>query len=787
MAIGQYCGLAGMVIGGIIGTIYGGQTAAGMAIGGAIGGMVGAYFFPEGPKMKNVPPPEPGEGKVQISSYGAMIPKVWGSKRFAGNIFEMSEIKETRTVSKHRMNGTRYYEKGRFFTATMAIVFCEGPIDSILRIWVNNEVFVDFRDENDPYYPPVDGAITAANQSASEDLKNIYYTAHYGTPDQMPDASLEAYLGVGNVPGYRDLFYIVFKDFPLGRFGAVPALEVEVVKTTQTGTTDEAVSVILNDICNAASIDSSAIDVSDLTSDMIQGYAITRQMPARAAIDPLISSFMFDSAEIDWKLHFVKRGEPSVVSIGSEDLAARADSSQSIDMLIQTKTQAAELPTHLVFNYESRTKDYEIASQHAIRIDKNRFSLMTVSVGVVLSDERAKQIAEVLLNALWIARNKYSFVTTKKYLYLSPAKVITVGGKDMRIVSMVDKTGLIEFVCDSEDAGSYSSTAAVDTLSRTPVDLLRASKIPNVFFAELPVIDSDEDYPGFYAIFYGIPTLFSGGGLRITYDGGISWATVAYASPASASVGDISGTLPDGPTGILDYTTYIDVDFSPSLVVPTSQIIEDGLNIAAIGSDNNGWEIIQFETVTPVSGSVYRLTGIIRGLYGTEANTSEHGSGEYFILLSGRQSIDRVELSLENLNTAFMYQPVSSSLYGAEPTEQFTCVGHSSEQMAPTGIEFGRTSTSIVISWKRNDCNFFTVNEFDSVDDIPLTDGPESYEIDIKNASDTVLRTLTSATNSVTYTNAATDFPSGIVGQLKVSVHQISTTMGRGLPGNKSY
>jgi len=357
----------------------------------------------------------------------------------------------------------------------------------------------------------------------------------------------------------------------------------------------------------------------------------------------------------------------------------------------------------------------------------------------------------------------------------------------MRIVSMVDKSGLIEFICDSEDAGSYTSTATVDSLTRTVTDLLRTSRIPNVFFAELPILDVDEEYYGFYTIFYGTPTSFSGGGLRITYDDGLSWSTVAYAGTLSASVGDCSSVLLDGQTGVLDYTNLITVDFSPSLIIPTSEDILDGLNIAAIGNGNNGWEIIQFETVTLVSGSVYQLSGLIRGLYGTEYKTSTHTSGEYFVLLTGRQSVDRAEISFDNVGVQLLYQPVSQSLYGSEPTELFTCTGHSSEQMAPTGIAFGITSSSIIITWNRNDCLFFTVDDLNDSGEIPLTYGPESYEIDIKNASNVVLATLTSSTSSVTYLTAGSDFPSGIVGQLRVSIYQISTTMGRGLPGNKSF
>ena len=67
--------------------------------------------------------------------------------------------------------------------------------------------------------------------------------------------------------------------------------------------------------------------------------------------------------------------------------------------------------------------------------------------------------------------------------------------------------------------------------------------------------------------------------------------------------------------------------------------------------------------------------------------------------------------------------------------------------------------------------------------DAPLSEGSEAYEVDILDGPDgNVVRTLTSSSESVTYTSAqadvdfGTDFPN----PLYVKVYQISEEVGRG-------
>jgi hypothetical protein len=102
---------------------------------------------------------------------------------------------------------------------------------------------------------------------------------------------------------------------------------------------------------------------------------------------------------------------------------------------------------------------------------------------------------------------------------------------------------------------------------------------------------------------------------------------------------------------------------------------------------------------------------------------------------------------------------------------------------APVHIRGERSGGNIALSWVRR-----TRYNGDSWETptIPLNEETESYEVDILNGS-TVVRTLTSATPSVTYTSAqeVADF-GGTQTSLSLRVYQMSATIGRGRPAEET-
>jgi len=202
-----------MVIGAAVGTVVGGPgfgTWAGAQIGSTLGGhMDRQWLFPAeatlGPRVDNL--------KVQSSSAGVAIKRVWGTVRIGGNIIWATDIEERRrTIDPGK--GQDDYIEFKYY-GTFAIAMCEGELDSVIRVWAGSDLIVDFQAANDQIVQ----------------IPDLQMRVYLGDETQLPDPDIEAEEGEGEVPGHRGLAYIVFIDFPLERYGnQVPAFNFEVAK-----------------------------------------------------------------------------------------------------------------------------------------------------------------------------------------------------------------------------------------------------------------------------------------------------------------------------------------------------------------------------------------------------------------------------------------------------------------------------------------------------------------------------------------------------------------------------
>lgn len=972
------------VIGAVIGTYAGGQTALGaqaglalgMAIGGAIGGLAGNALFPDKIDIDHPPPPQPRENSVQTSTYGASIPIVYKHARLAGNIIAMQDVQETIERSRHRQEGVRYYEMVKTYTSTFAVAFCEGPVDGISRIWINNKLWAEMRDPSSPYYPIGSTGLVFVNMDTTLARGEVYFQTYLGSESQTPDPTLESIYGAGNVPAYRGITYIVFKNFPVGEFSGLPTVEVEIgpvieevdftgwsvnnatatadevlfnltyagsmvsgyatpgllaeynsfelvwewdiqevtgsfypdvtgnycyvqlinnaaapvnginarigtngagnyvfslwmyagavyvndvgmnhtslplrrtLRLSRVGTTctlyiyngatleetltvshadfthtdlkqfqfglviqsgsgthmkyylrdvqwsDQAVSGIddmllsdvVSDICDRAGLASAEIDVTGL-ADSVIGYTIPRQIPARTALETLMAAYGFDAAEEDWKVVFKKRGASSSATITQEDLRAHAAGSSPPDLAVETRTQDIELPTHFTLSYESIARDYGVASQHAVRIDKAAQVMKSASLGIVLTDGQAKQRAEILLKQIWIGRHSYAFSTNYDYIGIAPADVVTVMGKQMRVVQIMDRGGVLDFFCESEEGGVYTSAAEADDLYIYVPDMTEDAYIPSFIALNLPPLDDDHGSAGLYFAVYGLASSFRGGTIQRSTDGGASYTDVGFvATGASAVVGDCTTTLANGIDGCLDYTAGVTVDLADSegtLSSASDAELAEGANLAAIGSPGGNWEIIQFKTATLVSGNTYTLTGLLRGLRGTARYMATHAAGERFVRLNDLAGIDFVGANTAAIGVSYLYRVKNPS--GTVGTPAAYATGDLALKPFPAAaVQGGRNASGdLVLSWQRSDRYEFLEDDFPDGSDIDMNEVSESYEVDvIHSGTGAVLRTLTASTPTITYTAAqqsADSYPSGAV---TFDIYQVSTVVGRGI------
>ena len=195
----------GGVVGAVAGLFLGGPTGAlyGAQIGLTIGGLIDP---PKGPTVNG---PRLDDLSVQTSTYGAVIPRVYGTVTVNGNVFwlENNRLKETVTKKKSggKGGGSKTTTRTYTYSATFAVGLCKGPIAGVLRIWIGPDLIYD-AGSSDP------NTIAASNAAASG------FRLYTGTDTQAADARMQATLGVANTPAWRGLAYLVFYDLALARY-----------------------------------------------------------------------------------------------------------------------------------------------------------------------------------------------------------------------------------------------------------------------------------------------------------------------------------------------------------------------------------------------------------------------------------------------------------------------------------------------------------------------------------------------------------------------------------------
>ncbi len=190
----------------------------GYAVGAGIGSLAGSMLFP--PKMPGVQGPRAADGMVQVSTYGASIPIVYGTTALAGNVIWSSGIREVKTTRKEGGKGGGGGTKVTTYTyyCSFAVGLCEGEINCIRRVWLDSDLKYDTTSANPK--------VIAAN---AKFLAGV--TLYAGGEAQMPDATIEAHVGAGNAPAYRGLAYLVFDDLFLEPYGnRIPNVRVELVR-----------------------------------------------------------------------------------------------------------------------------------------------------------------------------------------------------------------------------------------------------------------------------------------------------------------------------------------------------------------------------------------------------------------------------------------------------------------------------------------------------------------------------------------------------------------------------
>lgn len=190
--------LAGQVVGGAIGGPIG--ATIGRALGALAGSAIDSAIFAERPAPREV---SGVDIRLQGSSEGAPIPRLYGWSRLTGNIIWATELEAVTTETAGAKGSPAPAESETAIYASFAIGLCAGEVQRLGRIWADGDLL------------------------ATEGLNLRFYR---GTETQLADSLIEAKQG-GEAPAFRGLCYLVVERLPLGAFGnRIPNISVELCR-----------------------------------------------------------------------------------------------------------------------------------------------------------------------------------------------------------------------------------------------------------------------------------------------------------------------------------------------------------------------------------------------------------------------------------------------------------------------------------------------------------------------------------------------------------------------------
>jgi hypothetical protein len=543
---------------------------------------------------------------------------------------------------------------------------------------------------------------------------------------------------------------------------------------------DEPLTGVVNDLCERAGLDASQIDVTSIAGKTVRSLAVASVTSVRQVLDVLARGHHFQQVETGGKIKFVARGGAPAATVVYDDLGAAEDGAQTNgDPLPLLRANDDELPATVTVRYANVDNDYQEGAETSFRLTTgNGDHLMEVALG--LTPTEAKRIADVTVTDVGIGLNGLGPVRLDRSAsQFEPTDVLLLTDRDgsvyrARVEKIDDASGVrtLQLVMDDATVINSSASTSGDYQSSSTIALASSTRME---LMDIPILRDADNDPGFYIALKGNGSNWPGGAYYQSADdtdyqrlGTVTERAVIGA--ATTVLGNWTGG------NVFDETNQLTVDVGAGQLASSTRDIllgDPGVNALLVGS-----EVIQFRSAALVSAGVYTLSGLRRGLRGTEWAMATHEADERVVLLR-TSGLRRVEMPLSELNLSRYYKAVTfgRKLGSVFPTT-FVNTGVGLKPFSPTDLRASRgASGAIVLSWHRRSRLSMPV-----VGTVvpPLGEATEAYEIEIYNGV-ALLRTLGATSSSVTYSlqDVIADF--GVVPTtLSVRVYQMSEQVGRG-------
>jgi hypothetical protein len=238
--------------------------------------------------------------------------------------------------------------------------------------------------------------------------------------------------------------------------------------------------------------------------------------------------------------------------------------------------------------------------------------------------------------------------------------------------------------------------------------------------------------------------------------------------------------LPDHTSALVDVVNHVDIEINDGELSSTTLddlLSDQSLNLFFIGD-----EMVQAANVSLIAAKTYRLSTLLRGRFGTEHHTGSHAIDEKAAVY-GTGFYMGLSASSDYNTTLYLKLVSNGQDYGSIATEHsFVADFRTLLPYSPVNVDAVLSGGDVVISWHRRSRYG---DELPSTGaEVPLFEATEEYQVDIVNSGGDVVRTLSTTTQTATYTAAQQTADGGAVSVIRCKVYQLSAEIGRGTPSN---
>ncbi|MAM37101.1 MAG: hypothetical protein CL949_01040 [Erythrobacter sp.] len=540
-------------------------------------------------------------------------------------------------------------------------------------------------------------------------------------------------------------------------------------------------AALVRHLCLRAGLPEAWIDVSGLTG-AVDGYVISALESPRTSITMLARHFGFDAVESEGRIRFVMRGSRPVATIAPDEMV----SSGSGEVMELTRGQETELPQALKWQVARADEDYDAITVEARRITVDATRVASDSFAVAVPPDEADRRCRRALMEAWVGRETAAFRLPPSRLALDPGDVIALDhdGRraELRILSTSD-AGARSIEAIRQDRDAYD----------LPPGNPRAASLtqPVAFGAPLAVILDLPQLTEAHVAHHPLAAVHVTpwpGTMAVWRSPELSGFDLLTSFTTRARIGVLTADLFSGPVSRFDYGNAVHVEMMGGQLENVTDLrLFGGENSIAVEQPGGGWEILQFGNAELLAPGRYRLSRLLRGQRGSDADMAPMvPAGALVVVLDATLAplaVSEAELGLPwNWRIGPASRPVSDDSFAALA---FTPRGIGLRPFAPVHVEQpwrrARVPGDLTIRWIRRDRSL-AADSWNAVE-IPMSEAGESWRVEILDGA-TVKRSLTTATASVVYTAAqqSADWGAPLApgASLDIRIAQIGQAFGAG-------